>query len=86
MLLRDLLVERGVVMRGESVIVTSVARHGACKLIAGHARSAAEHHVLEEVRQTGIARRVVGGSNPEPQHLGDDWRAVIGTTTTARPF
>src|SRR4051794_41768861 len=36
-----------------------------------------EHQVFEKVRQTGLARRLVGRADLVPDHLRDDWRAVV---------
>ena len=57
--LRDLLVEGRVIVRGEGVVLAAVARDGLRELAARHGRRAAEHHVFEEMRQAGNARRIV---------------------------
>ena len=39
---------------------------------------ALEHQVFEEMRDAGFARRLVGGADPVPDHVGDDRRAAVG--------
>ncbi len=34
--------------------------------------------VLEEMRDAGLARNLVGRTDPVPQHVGDNRRAVVG--------
>ena len=40
-------------------------------------RGALEHQMLEEMREAGFARRLVGRADLVPDHLRDDRRAVI---------
>src|SRR5215475_5298066 len=40
-------------------------------------RRALEHQMLEEMREPGLARRLVGGADLVPDHLGHHRRAVI---------
>ena len=74
----DLLIEGGVVMGGEGVVLAAILGDGLGKGVARHLLGAAEHHVLEEMRQARDARRIVHRAHLEPQHLGDDRGAVIG--------
>ena len=75
---RDLLVEGGVVVRGEGVVLTAVAGDGLRELIARHGWRATKHHVLEEVRETREAGRIIHGADAIPQHVRHDRRPVIG--------
>ena len=78
MVLGDLFVERGVIVRGEGIILPAIARDDLRKLRTRHGFGAAEHHMLEEMGKAGIARRIVVGTDTEPQHLRHHRRAVIG--------
>ena len=40
-------------------------------------RGALEHQVFEEMREAGLARRLVGGADLVPDHVGDDRRAAV---------
>ena len=41
-------------------------------------RRALEHQMFEKMRQPRLARRLVGGADFVPDHVGDDRRAVVG--------
>ena len=74
---RDLLIEGGIVMGGEGVILAAILGDGLGIEIARHLLGAAEHHVFEEMGNARDARRIVHRAHLEPQHLGDDRGAVI---------
>ena len=65
-------------MRREGVVLAAIARDAARELIARTLLGAAEHHVLEEMREAREPGRIVHRADLEPQHLRDDRRAVIG--------
>ena len=74
----DLFVEGGVVVIGEGVVLAAIAGDGLGEGVVRIGLGAAEHHVFEEMRQPGNARRIVHAADAEPQHLGGDGGAVIG--------
>ncbi len=75
---RDLDVEGGVVLSRKGVVLAAIARDLPRIGVAGRGLGAAEHHVLEEMGEAGMARRIVHPADLVPDHLGDDGRAMIG--------
>ncbi len=77
MLARDALEIAGVVVRRERVLLAAdggkLLREAAGRIF----RRALEHQVFEEMRDAGLAGRLVGSADPVPQHVGDDRRAAI---------
>ena len=77
-LARHALEKAGVVAGGEGVLLAAdlgdVLRERAAGILLG----ALEHQMFEEMRQPGFARRLVGGADLVPDHVGDDRRAMIG--------
>ena len=77
MLARGALEIAGVVVRRERVLLAAdrgeLLREAPGRILRG----ALEHQMLEEMRDAGLARRLVGGADAVPQHVGDDRRAVI---------
>ena len=71
-------IEAGIVAGGEGILLAAdlgdVLREG----VAGIFLGALEHQMFEEMRQAGFARRLVGGADLVPDHVGDDRRAMIG--------
>ena len=65
-------------MGGEGVFLAAILGDGLGEEVAGHRLGAAEHHMLEEMRQAGNAGRIVHRADLEPQHLGDHGGAMIG--------
>jgi len=67
----------GVVLRGEGVLLAAdrgdLLGEAARRVLGG----ALEQQVLEEMREAGLAGRLVGGSDLVPDHVGDDRRAAI---------
>jgi len=47
---------------------------------------ALEHQMFEKMREPGFARRLVGGADLVPDHLGDHRGAWSGITTTCMPL
>ena len=79
MLARHALEIAGVVAGGEGVLLAADRWRPACeKRPAGFFVGALEHQVLEEMRDAGFARRLVGGADLVPEHVGDDRRAAVG--------
>jgi hypothetical protein len=68
----------GIVGGGEGILVAADPQHGLRELAGRMLGRALEHQVLEEMRQAGFARRLVGRADLVPDHLGDHRRAVIG--------
>ena len=54
-------------------------------LIAGHVLRALEHHVLEEVREAGAARLLVGGPDVIPEVDRDERQPVVLGQDHAQP-
>ena len=77
LLARHALVVAGIVRRGERVLVAADPKHGLGKFTDRVLAGALEHQVLEKMRQTGFAGRLVGGADLVPDHLRDDGGAVI---------
>ncbi len=75
---RDHLEIGGEVVAGEGVVLPAVARHDARELAGLDFLRALEHQVFEEMRDAGLARRLVGRADLVPDHMGDDGGAVIG--------
>ena len=46
---------------------------------------ALEHQMFEEMRESGLARRLVRGADLVPDHVGDDRRAMIGNDHDLEP-
>ena len=78
LLARHALEIAGVVDRGEGVFVAADPAHGLGEFAGGMFGRALEHQMLEEMRQSRFARRLVGRADLVPDHLRDDGRAVIG--------
>ena len=76
--LRHALEIGGVVVGGEGVLLPAHARHHVRELAGRMLGGALEHQVLEEMREAGLAGRLVGGADLVPDHVGDHRRAVVG--------
>ena len=76
-LLGDLLVVAGVVLAGESVLVTTVARDQTREFAVGIFRRALEHEMFEKMCDARLADRVVGRADAVPHHMHDDRRAMV---------
>ncbi len=76
--LGDLFVKGGVVMIGEGIGLAAILGDDLREGIVRIGLGAPKHHVFEEMRQAGNARRIVDRAYPKPQHLGGDGGAVIG--------
>ena len=68
----------GVVAGGEGVLLAADGGDHLREPPVRILRRALEHQVFEEMREAGFARRLVGGADPIPDHVGDDRRAVVG--------
>ena len=77
LLARHALEIAGIVNRGEGVLVAADAQHGPGKFAGRMFGGALEHQMFEKMRKAGFTRRLVGGADLVPDHLGDDGRAVI---------
>ena len=75
---RHALIEAGIVAAGEGILLTADLGDVLRERGAGIFRGALEHQMFEEMRETGFARRLVGGADFVPDHMGDDRRAMIG--------
>ena len=73
----DALEVAGVVLRGEGVLLAAdrgdLLGEAARRVLGG----ALEQQVLEEMREAGLAGRLVGGADLVPDHVGDDRRAPV---------
>ena len=77
LLARHALEIAGVVDRGEGVLVAADPQHGLGEFTGGMLGRPLEHQMLEEVRQSRFAGRLVGGADLVPDHLRDDGRTMI---------
>ena len=78
LLARHALIKTGVVAGGEGIFLAAVAGDDLRERADRMFRRALEHQVFEEMRQPRFARRLVGGADFVPDHMGDHRRAVIG--------
>ena len=78
LLARDALEIAGVVARGEGVFLAADGGDHLGEAAGRILRGALEHQMLEEMREAGLARRLVGGADLVPDHVGDDRRAAVG--------
>ena len=85
MLARSALEIAGIVRRRERVLLAADVGHRLREQPLRVLLGAFEHQVLEEVRETGLARRLVGGADAIPEHMRDDRRAVIGNDDDLEP-
>ncbi len=81
----DGLMKGGVVLGGEGVVPAAILRDQTRELAGREVPGAAEHQMLEEMRDTRLAARLVGGADLVPHHLGDDGGAVIGDDDDRKP-
>ena len=72
------LVIGGVVPGGEGVLAAADLGDLGAELAGLVVLRALEHQVLEEMRDAGFARRLVGAADLVPDHVRDDRRAVVG--------
>ena len=68
----------GDVVIGEGVVLAAVLGDDLGELAGRDLVGALEHQMLEEMGDAGGARRLVGGADLVPDHLGHDRRAMIG--------
>ena len=68
----------GVVGGGEGVLVAADPRDELREFSRRMLGGALEHQVFEKMREAGFPRRLVGGADLVPDHLGDDGRAPVG--------
>ena len=73
---RHRLVVAGRIVGRVGVVAAAILRHGARELGGAHRGGALEHHVLEEMRDAGLAPHLVGAARLVDQDLGDDRRAA----------
>ena len=85
-LARDALEIAGVVARGERVLLAADGGDHLRESPGRILRRALEHQMLEEMRDARLARRLVGGADLVPHHVGHDRRAVIGDDDDFEPF
>ena len=79
LLARHALVIGGVVVGGEGVLLRRRCAATDLREAPGRIlRRALEHQMFEEVREPRLARRLVGGADLVPDHVGDHRRAVVG--------
>ncbi len=76
--LGDVLVVAGVVVRGEGVLLTAVARDQLGELAGGVGGGALEHQVLEQVGDAAATHRIVAAADLVPDHVGDDRHPMVG--------
>ena len=76
-LARDPLEEPGIVAGGERIFLTADGSDFLREAIAGVLCRALEHQMLEEMREAGFARRLIGAADLVPDHVGNDRRAMV---------
>jgi hypothetical protein len=76
---------RGDVLRGEGVVLASVALDQSCEDAGPVPGRATEHQMLEEVRDPGRAPRLVARADVIPHLHGDDGAAVVLQQQHAQP-
>jgi hypothetical protein len=86
MLLRHTLEIGGVVEGGEGVLLAAEAGDDLGELARRPARGALEHQMLEEMRDAGLSRRIIGGAVAIPDHVSDDRRAPVGHNHDIHPI
>ncbi len=64
-------------MIGEGVVLAAILGDDLGELAGRDLVGALEHQMFEEVGDAGGARRLVGGADLVPDHLGHDRRAMI---------
>ena len=67
----------GVIGRGEGVVVAAVLRDDPAELAVRQLVGRLEHQMLEEMRDARLPRRLVGRSDPVPDHVGDHRRTAV---------
>ena len=67
-----------VVVAGEGVLLAAELRHQMREFALRMLVRALEHQMFEEMRNAGLALRIVGGAVAVPHHMGDDRRAMVG--------
>ena len=73
----DTLEVGGEVVAGKGVVGPAIRGHGLGQFARRQRVGALEHQVFQIVGKAGLARHLVGGSDPVPDHLHDDRGAVI---------
>ena len=68
----------GVIPTGKGVVIAALRLDRGGKLTRGEIVGALEHEVFEEMRDAGVAGRLICGTGAIPDHMGDDGRAAIG--------
>ena len=74
---RNALVVARVILRREGILLAADVRDHLREFSRRIFRRALEHQVLEEMRQSRLARRLVGGADFVPDHMRHDGRAAI---------
>ena len=67
----------GVIPAGKGVVIAALRLDCVGKLTRGQIVGALEHQVFEEMRDAGMAGRLICGTGAIPDHMGDDGGAVI---------
>ena len=75
----------GVVAGGEGILLAADGGDDLREQPLRILRGALEHQMFEEMREPGLARRLVGGADLVPDHVGDDRRAVVGDDDDFEP-
>ena len=75
---RDGLVIGGVVVRGEGVLAAADVGDSRVELAGLVVGRALEHQMFEEMRDAGLAGRLVGAADLVPDHVRDERRAMVG--------
>ena len=85
MLLGDALEVGRVVVGREGVLLAAEGGDDIGELARRMLGRSLEHQVLEEMRDAGLAERIVGRAVAIPDHVGDDRRAPVGNDHHLKP-
>ena len=77
MFLGDALEIGGIVIAGKRILLAAEIRDKLREFALRIGLGALEHQMFEEMRDAGLARRIVGGAVAIPNHMRHDRRAVI---------
>jgi hypothetical protein len=81
----DALEVAGIIGRGERILLSAESGQDLGEAAGRILLGTLEHQMLEEMRDAGFTRRLVGGADAIPDHMGDDRRAAVGNHDDFHP-